>query len=296
MITLATAVPGIKRQRAAERGKGSGRTRRTGVHLAIIAVGCVMLYPLLWMLVSSFKPTNSIFTTSLFSGPWTLSNYVQGWNELGYPFTRFFLNSFLLGLLAAAGNLISCSLAAYAFARMEFRGRKLFFALMLGTIMLPFHVTIVPQYIMFHWLGWVNTFLPLVLPKFLAVDGFFVFLMVQFIRGLPRELDEAARIDGCGSFAIFWRIIIPLMRPALAVAGVFSFIWSYNEFFSPLLYLTDQKLFTMPLALNSFLDSTGESNWGPMFAMAVLSLVPLFVVFLVAQKHLVEGIATTGIK
>jgi multiple sugar transport system permease protein len=295
MTTLARAVPGIRGERVARR-KRLGRTRRLLVHLAIIVVGFVMLYPLLWMLVSSFKPTESIFNTGLFNGPWTISNYAQGWVQLGYPFTRFFLNSFLLGVLAAAGNLLSCSLAAFAFARLNFGGKKLFFALMLGTIMLPFHVTIVPQYIMFHWLGWVNTFLPIVLPKFLAVDGFFVFLMVQFIRGLPRELDEAARIDGCNSFGIFWRIIIPLMRPALAVAGVFSFIWSYNEFFSPLLYLTNQKLFTIPLALNSFLDSTGESNWGPMFAMAVLSLLPLFVVFLVAQKHLVQGIATTGIK
>ncbi|GAA4996751.1 carbohydrate ABC transporter permease [Actinopolymorpha pittospori] len=141
-----------------------------------------------------------------------------------------------------------------------------------------------------------NTFYPLIVPKFLAVDAFFVFLMVQFIRGIPRELDDAAAVDGCGAFGIFWRIIFPLMRPALAVTAVFTFIWSWNDFFTPLLYLTDQQLYTAPVALNSFLDSTGESDWGGMFAMSILSLAPIFLVFVVAQRHLVQGIATTGLK
>nr|WP_273379045.1 carbohydrate ABC transporter permease [Actinopolymorpha pittospori] len=136
----------------------------------------------------------------------------------------------------------------------------------------------------------------MIVPKFLAVDAFFVFLMVQFIRGIPRELDDAAAVDGCGAFGIFWRIIFPLMRPALAVTAVFTFIWSWNDFFTPLLYLTDQQLYTAPVALNSFLDSTGESDWGGMFAMSILSLAPIFLVFVVAQRHLVQGIATTGLK
>lgn len=270
---------------------------RPVIHGIVIIVGLAMIYPLLWLVSSSFKPTRLIFTQpSIWSGIQTIGNYKDGWSALGLPFSVFFLNSLMIAALSVVGNLLSCSLAAYAFARLEFRFRKVFFAVMLGTIMLPFNVVIVPQYILFHYLGWINTFYPLIAPKFLAVDSFFIFLMVQFIRALPLDLDDAARVDGCGSFGVYWRIILPLMRPALAVSAVFTFIWSWNDFFVPLLYLTDQGVYTVPVALNAFLDSTGQSDWGPMFAMSTLSLVPVFIVFLVAQRHLVQGIATTGIK
>ncbi|MGW5366278.1 carbohydrate ABC transporter permease [Actinopolymorpha pittospori] len=275
----------------------AGGTQQLATHGLLVLFGIVMIYPLLWMASSSLKPNNLIFTEpGLLSGAWTLRNYVDGWNQLGIPFGQFFMNSFTIAVISVLANLVSCSLAAYAFARMSFRFKRPMFALMLGTIMLPFHVVVVPQYILFHALGWVNTFYPLIVPKFLAVDAFFVFLMVQFIRGIPRELDDAAAVDGCGAFGIFWRIIFPLMRPALAVTAVFTFIWSWNDFFTPLLYLTDQQLYTAPVALNSFLDSTGESDWGGMFAMSILSLAPIFLVFVVAQRHLVQGIATTGLK
>lgn len=279
------------------RARSSKRVRRALMHAIVIGVGFAMIYPLLWMVASSLKPNALIFThPGLTSEIWTTRSYVRGWSALGTTFETFFINSLFLAIISVIGNLFACSMAAYAFARLSFRGKRPMFALMLATIMLPFQVVIVPQYILFHWLGWVNTFWPLTVPKFLATDGFFIFLMVQFIRGLPRELDDAARVDGCGPFGIYWRIILPLMRPALAVAGVFAFLWSYNDFFTPLLYLTNQKLFTVPVALNAFLDSTGESDWGSMFAMSVLSMIPVFVAFLIAQKHLVQGIATTGIK
>lgn len=289
------------RMESSIRPSRSARKRRSGsklaVHVVIIAVGLVMIYPLLWMLSSSFKPTSIIFTQpSLWSKVWTLSNYTSGWTALGIPFAQFFSNSLVVAVLSVIGNLLSCSLAAFAFARLRFRFKRVFFGIMLGTIMLPFNVVVVPQYILFHALQFVNTFYPLLLPRFLAVDSFFVFLMVQFIRGLPRELDEAALIDGCSTFGVFWRIHLPLMRPVLAVTAVFTFIWSWNDFFVPLLYLTNQEVYTVPVALNSFLDSTGQSQWGPMFAMAVLSLIPIFFVFLFAQRQLVQGIATTGIK
>ena len=273
------------------------RPRRAIAHAAIILLGVLMIYPLLWMLSSAFKPQELIFSDpGLWPAHITLDNFVDGWTALGLPFTTFFVNSLLVAALSVIGNLFSCSLAAYAFARLEFRFKPLLFAVMLGTIMLPFHVVLVPQYIMFQSIDWTNTYYPLVVPKFLAVDAFFVFLMVQFIRGLPRELDDAATVDGCGPIAVFWRIILPLMRPALTVTGVFTFIWTWNDFLAPLLYLTDREKYTVPLALNAFLDSTGASAWGPMFAMSLLSLLPLFVVFLLAQKQLVRGIATTGIK
>jgi multiple sugar transport system permease protein len=275
--------------------------RRLGKHLlahvAIIAFGLLLIYPPLWMLSSSFKPAQTIFSApGLWPREFTLDNWAQGWLGLGIPFSRFFLNSAVIAGLSMVGNLFSCSIAAYAFARLEFRFKPILFAVMLGTIMLPFQVVLVPQYILFHELGWTNTILPLVVPKFLAVDAFFVFLLVQFIRGLPRELDDAATVDGCGPFGVFWRIIFPLLRPALAVTAVFTFIWTWNDFLGPLIYLTATDNYTVPIALNAFLDSTGTSNWGAMFAMSILSLVPLFLVFLFAQKQLVQGIATTGIK
>ncbi len=193
------------------------RIRSVLKHAALIAVGLIMIYPLLWLVVSSFRPTEVIFRTpGLWLNELVLENYTQGWFALNYPFTQYIINSTIVVVGAVAGNLFACSLAAYAFARLKFRLKTLWFAIMLMTIMLPVYVIVVPQYIVFNALGWVNTFVPLILPKFLATDAFFVFLMVQFIRGIPRELDEAARIDGCGHWRIFSRVMLPLMGPAIA--------------------------------------------------------------------------------
>ena len=224
------------------------------------------------------------------------ANYSDGWGALSSPFSVYLFNSAVVVLGCIVGNLVSCSMAAYAFARLEFRFKKPAFALMLLTIMLPFHVVIVPQYIMFSQIGWVNTFWPLIVPKLLATDAFFVFLMVQFIRGIPKDMDEAARIDGAGHARIFGQIILPMMVPALATTTIFTFIWTWNDFFSALIYLTDPNMFTVPVALRAFVDATGESSWGSLFAMSIVSLLPVFIAFLVGQKFLVKGIATTGIK
>jgi multiple sugar transport system permease protein len=162
--------------------------------------------------------------------------------------------------------------------------------------MLPYHVTLIPQYVLFLNIGWVNTWLPLVVPKYLAVDAFFIFLMVQFFRGLPRELDEAAQMDGCSAWRIYWKIILPLSVPVLATAAIFSFIWTWEDFFGPLIYLGDIKSYTVQLGLRSLVDSSGSSDWGALFAMSVLSLIPIFLIFLFFQRLLIEGIATTGMK
>jgi multiple sugar transport system permease protein len=271
---------------------------RTGVkHIGLILLTVVMLYPVLWMVVSSLRPNDVIFRSpGLVLTDLNAHNYGEGWNALASPFGHYLFNSAIVVLGCIIGNLVSCSMAAYAFARLEFTGKRLWFALMLGSIMLPIHVLIVPQYIMFAQVGWINTFLPLIVPKLLATDAFFVFLMVQFIRGLPRELDEAARIDGAGHPRIFLQIILPLMRPALATTTIFTFIWTWNDFFSQLIYLTDPDMYTVPVALRSFVDATVNTSWGAMFAMSVLSLLPVFLVFLVGQRYLVQGIATTGSK
>ena len=266
-------------------------------HGLLIAASFVMLYPLLWMVASAFKPEAEIFTDlSIIPPSLDLKNFREGWYALQTSFTRFYWNSFVIAMLVVIGNLMSCSLTAYAFARLQFKGRQPLFALMLGTLMLPYHVTLIPQYVLFLNLGWVDTFLPLVVPKFLAADAFFIFLMVQFFRGIPRELDEAAQMDGCSPWRIYWKIIMPLSLPVLATAGIFSFLWTWNDFFGPLIYLNDSANYTVPLALRSFVDATGTSAWGQLFAMSVLAILPIFLVFLCFQRLIIEGVAMSGMK
>ncbi|GCE21513.1 ABC transporter permease [Dictyobacter kobayashii] len=249
------------------------------------------------MLSASFKPNNLIFSNaSLLPQQFTLKNYTTGWMALGTPFSTFFWNSLLVCIGAVIGNVISCSMVAYAFARLNFKFKPLWFAIMLSTIMLPYHAIVVPQYILFKSIGWINTFLPLIVPKFLATDAFFIFLLVQFIRALPPELDESAQIDGCGPIQLFWRVILPLAKPALATTAIFTFIWTWGDFFTQLIFLNNQSSFTFPVALNSFLDSTGVSQYGSLFAMSLLALVPILIFFLLFQRLLTEGISTTGLK
>ncbi|MEU2201299.1 carbohydrate ABC transporter permease [Isoptericola sp. NPDC019482] len=284
-------------ERRPSRGRAWAAVRRVLRHVALIGFGLVMLYPLLWMLASSFKPTELIFREpGLIPTEWDFGNYTDGWNALLDPFSHYLLNSAIVVLGSVLGNLVSCSMAAYAFARLKFRGRNLWFAIMLMSIMLPIHVIIVPQYILFSSLSWINTFLPLIVPKLLATDAFFVFLMVQFFRGIPKDLDEAARLDGCGHVRIYLRIMLPLSLPALATTAIFTFIWTWNDFFSQLIFLTKPDMYTVPIALRTFVDATSNSSWGPLFAMSIVSLIPVFLVFLFGQKYLVKGIATTGIK
>ncbi|MCS7461676.1 carbohydrate ABC transporter permease [Paenibacillus doosanensis] len=267
-------------------------------HVVNIAVSAIMLYPLIWMLSSSFKLPEHIFTDKgLWPEHFTLNNYIAGWKGLGsQTFGLFFSNSLIVSGLSIAGNVVSCSLAAYAFARLEFRFKTPLFALMLMTMMLPHHVTIIPQYVIFNKLDWINTFLPLVVPKFTAAEGFFVFLMVQFIRNIPRELDKAAIVDGCGPIQIYWRLILPLALPALVTTAIFTFIWTWNDFFSQIIYLSKTQKFTVSLGLRVFLDSSGESSFGSLFAMSVLSLVPVFTIFVFFQRFLIEGLTSGGVK
>jgi multiple sugar transport system permease protein len=266
-------------------------------HVLLIGASILMLYPLLWMLVASVRPQDEIFSSpSLIPSEISFDAFVRGWNGVRISFSVFFANSFVIAILAVIGNLITCSLAAYAFARLKFAGRNFWFAMMLMTLMLPYQVVLIPQYVLFRQLGWVDTILPLVAPKFLAVDAFFIFLMVQFFRGIPRELDEAAQMDGCSPWRIYWKIMLPLSLPVMTTAAIFTFIWTWDDFFAPLIYLNDMNQYTVMLGLRTFLDSTGESDYGGLFAMSVLSLVPIFLFFLFFQRLLIEGIATTGMK
>src|SRR5436190_9379639 len=264
----------------------------------MVLILLVLLYPLVWLVCTSFKPAQEVLSSlALLPGHPTTANYVQVFAGVaGFSVWHYLGNSLVISTGAAAGNVLSCSLAGYAFGRLRFRGRGLMFGFMLATIMLPQHVVLIPQYVIFQKLGMVNTFWPLVLPKFLATDAFFVFLMVQFIRTIPRELDEAATIDGCGPLRTFQYVIAPLLRPALITTAIFTFIWTWNDFFAQLIYLNDPAKFTLPLALRIFVDETSQSAFGPMFAMSVLALIPIGLFFLAFQRFLVEGVATSGLR
>jgi multiple sugar transport system permease protein len=285
-------------QTVARRRSGFGRgVVRTLILLAILAI---VLYPLAWMIGTSLKGQTEISSnTGLLPREFSPGNYTEGWNHFDVSFTRFFLNSTMVALLTVVGNAASCLVAAYAFARLRFPLRGFWFAIMIGTLLLPQHVLTVPQYILFKQFGWVGgdwPYVPLIVPQFLATEAFFVFLMVQFMRGIPRELDEAAKIDGASPFGIFRYVILPLSRPALVTTAIFSFIWTWNEFFRQLVYLSQLKDYTLPVAMTLFIDSSGQSSVGPMFAMSVLSLLPVFFFFVAFQRMLVEGINTSGIK
>ena len=268
------------------------------IHIFIIALGIIMIYPLLWMLSSSFKPSNEIFASATFlPQTFTFENYIIGWKGVsGYTFGLFFKNSLFVVFMAMLGNAISCTMAAYAFAKLEFSNKKILFAIMLGTLMLPFHVTLIPQYILFNKLNWINSYLPFIVPRFFGGNGFFIFLLVQYMRTIPKEITAAAKIDGIGYIGMYFRLMLPLSVPAIITVLILTFIWTWNDFFSQLLYLNSVSKFTIAIALRMFVDATSGSSWGAMFSMSILSLVPLFLIFVFFQKYIIEGITSGAVK
>ena len=268
-------------------------------HLFVAALALLMVYPLIWMVCSSFKETNTIFSTAskLIPEHFTLQNYVNGWKGFAKTsFGTFFFNTLIVDLVATAGTVISTTLVAYSLGRLRFKGRKLLFALVLLTMMLPGEILMIPQYLWYQKLGWVGSYLPLIVPYFFAIQGFFVYLMTNFIDGIPKELDEAAKIDGCSYPQIFGRVILPLITPALVTGGIFSFMWRWDDFLSALLYVNKSIKYPVSLALKLFCDPGSSSDYGAMFAMASLSILPSVIIFIFFQKYLVEGISTSGLK
>lgn len=293
-VDVLTSTRGARRRPAPRR-----TVKEVIFHVVMIAMLCVALYPVAWMIMSSFKPSEDVVNNvSLIPDPFTLDNYVKAFAGIaGVPFWSFFRNSLLLATLSVIGILLSVPMAAYAFARCRFPGRSAFFTIMIGTLLLPFHVVIIPQYVMYQQAGLVNTYVPLLLGNYLATDAFFVFLMVQFIRSIPRELDEAATIDGAGKLRILVQIILPLLKPVLITAAIFNFIQSWNDFLGPLLYLKRPDLYPLPIALRLYVDeSTAAADYGAQMAMAVLALLPVLLFFLVFQRYIVDGMASSGLK
>jgi multiple sugar transport system permease protein len=256
-----------------------------------------MIYPLLWMVSNSFKLQLEIFnSSSLLPNDFTIENYFRGWRfNNSTTFATFFGNSFFYTITATIGAVLSSSLVAFGFSRIKFWGNSFWYACMFLTMMLPYQVVMVPQFVIFYRLGWVNTFLPLIVPQY-GGQAFFIFLMAQFIRGIPRELDESAMIDGCNKFVIYIRIIFPLIKPALITATIFSFYWRWDDFMGPLLYLNQPRSFTVSLALRMFADPQTYTDWGSIFAMGTLSLIPVILIFLFFQKYIVQGLVTSGLK
>lgn len=268
-------------------------------HVLVAAGAFVMIYPLVWMVLSSFKPTETVLSTAsqIIPTTWTLRNYIQGWKGfMGYSFGTFFKNSFIISMTATFGTLMSSSFVAYALQRLNFKMKKPLFILVMATMMLPGQILMIPQFMWYRHLNWVGTFYPMILPYFFAVTGFFVYLIMNFIGGIPKTLDEAAKIDGCSYYGIFFRVILPLIVPALVTSAIFSFIWRWDDYLSALLYVNKASMRPVSLALQLFNDPSSGSDIGSTLAMSTLSILPATIIFLVFQKSLVEGIASTGIK
>lgn len=266
--------------------------------IVLMILTAIVLYPLIWLVLSTFKP-NSEFgqNPGLIPDEPTLDNYTKILEGIaGVPLWRFFANSAFIAFVGTFGTILASSMAAYAFARIRFPGAGLFFAAMIGTLLLPFHVVLIPQYILFNNLSMIDTYWPLILPKFLATEAFFVFLIVQFMRGIPREMDEAARVDGAGHVRIYTSIILPLAQPALVTAAIFSFIWTWNDFLAPLLYISSPEKYPLPIALGLYNDQTSSSDYGATVAVSFLAVIPILLFFIVFQRFLVAGVATQGLK
>ena len=265
----------------------------------ILVFGFVMVYPVLWMIASAFKENKDIFTDiGLIPTVFNFNAFLDGWKGVGSAnFGVFFFNSFKIVIPVVVLTVLSGLLVAYGFARFQFPGKKILFSIMIATLMLPTSVLTIPTYVMFSKVGWINTYLPFIVPAAFSTSAFFVYMLVQFIRGIPVELDEAARIDGCTSFQILVKVIVPLCKPAIFSAGIFRFMWTWNDFFGNLIYINTVTKYPISLGLRMAIDNTaGSVNWSSIMAMSVLSILPPVILFFVAQDYFVEGIATTGIK
>ncbi|OUP83395.1 sugar ABC transporter permease [Lachnoclostridium sp. An169] len=266
--------------------------------LVVLALGIVMIYPLIWMFFASFKTNDEInLATALLPQHFDLSGFIEGWKSSGqYTFTDYFINTFVLVVPTVLFTVVSCTVVAYGFARFSFKGNKLLFGIMLSTLMVPNSVLIIPRYLLFRDFGWLNSYMPFWMPALFACYPFFIYQEVQFLRGIPRELDEAAKIDGCGSFQILTKILLPVLKPSMMSICIFQTIWTWNDFMNPLVYINSVSKYPLSLALRMGLDVAASANWNEIMAMACVSVIPPMIMFFCLQKYFVEGIATSGLK
>ncbi len=267
----------------------------TIIYVVLIGGSAFFVIPFLWMVRSSLMRPQDIFSVPAIIFPWPIHwvNYPDFWNAL--PFGRFFLNTAIVTFTATIGLTFSSALVAFGFARFRFRGRGFLFLLVLATMMLPKHVTLLPTFLLFRSIGWIDTLFPLIVPSLFG-SAFSVFLLRQFFLTLPLELDEAARIDGANSFRIFWQIAIPLSKPAVATVALFAFIAHWNEFLDPLIYLSSMENFTVALGLRFFVSQYSGTFWELMMAASTAAMLPIVIVFFFTQRTFIRGVALTGIK
>lgn len=272
----------------------SRRIWRALIFLWLLLGSLVFLLPFFWAISSSFKPDYQVleFPPRWIPDPFRWQNYPEALTYV--PFGRYALNTLLIALGAIAGNLVSCTLIAYGFARLRAPGKNALFILMLATMMLVDPVRIIPMYIEFKTLGWIDSFLPLIVPAFFG-SPFYIFLLRQFFMNIPRDLEDAALIDGASRLQIIWKIFVPLARPALAAIAIFNFQGVWNDFLPPLVFLHDQSKFTVALGLN-FFRSSYDVHWGYLMAASLVAMLPIVVVFFLAQRQFIEGISLSGLK
>lgn len=268
------------------------------MYIFLILFGVVMVYPLIWMFFASFKTNEEIFgSTALLPQSFSIEPFIHGWSSAGgLTYTTFFLNSFIMVVPVTLFTIISSTSVAYGFARFNFKGKKIMFMILLSTLMLPNAIIIIPRYIIFNNLGVLDGYGAFYLLSILACYPFFVYMLVQFMRGIPKELDESAYIDGCGTFRTLIFVLLPMLKTALFSAGLFQFLWTYNDYFNSLIFIHSVSNFTATMALRLSLDAESIVNWGSVMAMSFLVVLPVVVLFFVCQKYFVEGIATTGLK
>ncbi|QHQ59425.1 ABC transporter permease subunit [Anaerocolumna sedimenticola] len=267
-------------------------------HVLVLIAGFIMVYPVLWMISGSLKNNAEILNGSLNIIPpnWRWENFARGWKGFGgTSFRTFFTNSIIITGIATAATVVSSACIAYSFSRLKYPGRKLLFTLMIMTLLLPGQVLLIPQYVMYNRMGLVPSIIPLILPHFLG-QAFFIYQMMQFMAGIPRELDEAAFVDGCSKYGIFSYVILPLLKPAVITTVIIQFYWKWDDFQGPLVYLSKPESYTVSIALKLFADSSSRTDYGSMFAMSTLSLIPVFLIFLFFNRYLTEGISTSGLK
>ncbi len=264
----------------------------------LIMLGSIIIYPLIWLFFATFKSNSEIFgSAKILPEKFSFSPYIEGFKGNGqFHFGLFFVNTFKLVIPSIAFTVISSILSGYSFARFSFPFKRLLFYIMLATLMLPNAVVIIPRFILFNKFRWVNSYLPFYIPALLACQSFFIYMAIQFLRGLPVELDESAKIDGCNSFMILWRILLPLSKSLVFSIVLFQFIWTWNDFFNPLIYINSVKKYPVSLALKMSLDINETTQWSNVLSMALLSMLPCIILFFAAQKYFVEGIAASGLK
>ncbi len=268
------------------------------MYVVLILVGLIMIFPLIWMFFASFKSNEEIYgSIALLPKEFNWEAFVNGWKGIGgNTYSLFFLNSALMVIPTTLLTVVSSTLVAYGFARFEFRGKKLGFAMLLSTLMLPNAILVIPRYSIFRSLNVLDSYWPFYLLAAFACYPFFSYMLIQFFRSIPRELDESAYIDGCGTFRTLTMILLPILKPAMFSAGLFQFLWTYNDYFNSIIYVNSVKKFTVSMALRLTMDAETVVIWKNVMAMSCLAVLPVVVLFFFCQQYFVEGIATTGLK